>query len=69
MARKPEYQVKAMNKETGEKSQSIGGAWVNEKDSSISIKLNPFIVLASSPNLLITLFPTNEAQKDTNPLW
>lgn len=53
--RKPEFRVAAMDKETDEKN-SVGAAWINE-DGTITVKLDAFVHLVSSPNLLITLFP------------
>ena len=58
--RKPDYWVKAMQAH-GEKLDAkgkIGAAWTNE-DGSISIDLNPFVVLEAHPALHITLFPNN----------
>lgn len=57
-ARKPDYRVSALNKATSVKG-SVGAAWLNE-DGTISIVLDPFIVLNDSPNLLITLFPVTK---------
>lgn len=54
--RKPEYQVKALDKNTGKKA-SIGGAWLN-KDGTIAVILDNFINLHQTGNLLITLFPS-----------
>lgn len=53
--RKPDYRVKAMNKETNEKN-TIGAAWLNP-DRSISMVLDPFIVMSANKNLVITIFP------------
>lgn len=55
ISRTPDYNVKAMNKTTGEKAR-IGAGWHNE-DGSISIVLNPFTQLVATPELLITAFP------------
>lgn len=52
--RKPDYHVHAMDKRTDEKSR-VGAAWANP-DGSIRVVLNPFVVLAAGPNLVITLF-------------
>jgi len=56
MSRKPDYRVGALNKVTDAKN-NIGAAWVN-RDGSIAVVLDDFIVLEGSRNLLITLFPT-----------
>jgi hypothetical protein len=55
MSRKPDYWFKAMDKAT-ENRGKVGAAWLND-DGSVSIDLNPFTVLVSSPNLVLTLFP------------
>lgn len=55
MPRKPDFWVKAMNKDTNEKSK-VGAAWLNP-DKSVSIDLNPFVVLTAGKELVITLFP------------
>lgn len=53
--KKPTYDVSILNKVTGQKGK-VGAAWFND-NGRISIKLNPCVVLASDPNLVITLFP------------
>ena len=53
-SRTPDYNVKVLDKATNEKGR-IGAGWINE-DGSISIVLNTFVVITSSPNLVITLF-------------
>lgn len=60
-SRTPDYNVKAMNKATGEKAR-IGAGWLNE-DNSISIVLNSFTVIEGNPNLLITLFPYDRKEE------
>lgn len=55
-SRKPDYSVGAMNKITGEKQFSVGGAWKND-DGPISIKLDPFVVLTGNKDIVITMFP------------
>jgi hypothetical protein len=64
MSRKPDYRVAALNKITDAKN-NIGGAWTN-KDGSIAIKIDDFIVLHGGRELLITLFP-NKDNKDDSP--
>lgn len=59
MSRKPDYIAKAMNKATGEKSWRIGCAWHNS-DGSVSVKVDPFIVLTGGEDLVVTLFPNEE---------
>jgi len=53
--RKPDFWVKMLNKSTNE-TRKIGAAWINE-DNSISINIDPFTLIHSSPDLIITLFP------------
>lgn len=53
--RLPDYDVKALNKATDEKSR-IGAAWINP-DGSIAVVINPFTVIRGGKDLLITLFP------------
>ena len=55
MSRKPDFWLKAMNKDTNEK-RKVGAAWKNQ-DGSISIDIDSFTVLNSSPSLFLTLFP------------
>lgn len=52
---KPDYKLHALDKETQEKNR-IGAGWINE-DGSIRVKLDAFVVLQASPNLVLTLFP------------
>lgn len=59
VGRKPDFLVKAMNKATSEK-RKIGAAWRN-KDGSISIDIDAFTVLTSSPDLVVTLFPIDRS--------
>ncbi len=61
IGRKPDYNLHAMDKVTDEKSR-VGGAWLND-DGSISVKLNPFVTLASTTALVLTLFPASEPSK------
>lgn len=53
--RKPDFWLKAMNPASKEKGK-VGAGWRNE-DGSISIDINAFIVLKSSPDLNLTMFP------------
>lgn len=57
LPRKPDYWVKAMDKDTDQK-RKIGAAWKN-KDGSISIDIDAFTVIStiSNPKIVITLFP------------
>lgn len=55
MSRTPDYDVKAMRKDTEQKAR-VGAAWKNE-DGSISIVLDPFVVLEGHTQLIITCFP------------
>lgn len=61
--RLPDYAVHAMNKATDEKAR-VGGAWKNE-DGSIFVKLDNFVQLIGSNNLVITLFVNDRRSKAT----
>lgn len=68
MTRKPDYWLKAMDKDTNEKGK-IGAAWIN-RDGSISIDIDAFTVLQSKPSLVLTLFkidrsPVNASEDDS----
>lgn len=54
IGRSPDYILKAMNKATGEK-RKIGAGWKNT-DGSITVALDSFTVLQSSPDLVLHLF-------------
>jgi hypothetical protein len=58
MSRKPDFNLKAMRRDTDQKNR-VGAGWFNE-DGSISIVLDSFIVLESHPQLILTLFPRTE---------
>jgi hypothetical protein len=48
-----------MDKVTDEKN-NVGAAWINP-DGTIRIVLDPFIALAASKALVLTLFPRKDA--------
>lgn len=56
--RAPDFILKAMNKETDQKSGRIGCAWQNA-DGSLSLAIDPFVTLTSSAEMVITLFPND----------
>lgn len=58
--RKPDFWLKAMDKTTNAKSGKIGAGWKN-KDGSVSIDLEAFVVLHGSKSLVLTLFPIDRA--------
>lgn len=58
-AKKPDYRLKVLNKETNERCNDAGAGWKN-KDGSISIVLSPCITLVNNKNLVITLFTIGE---------
>lgn len=62
-ARKPDYNVGAMDIRTDIKNGRIGVAWLNA-NGTISLILDNFITLTQDGNLRITLFPT-ERNKGT----
>ena len=55
MAKKPDYRLKILNKKTDKSNQNAGAAWVN-KDGSISLIINPCIVLDDDEDKVYTLF-------------
>ena len=61
MARKPTYRLKILNKVTDTKCNDAGAAWVN-KDGSISLVINPGVVLTEDKNLVYTLFLQEDKQ-------
>lgn len=60
--RRPDYNLSAMDKKTGCKGP-IGAAWKNE-DGTITLKLNPFVVLETARmELVVMLYPTNGGEE------
>ena len=55
MSRTPDWNVNVLNKDT-EVRGKVGAAW-NNPDGSISIVLNPCVVITETPDLVIRLFP------------
>ncbi len=54
--KKPDYTLSAMDKDNDRLKGLVGAAWINE-DGSISIRLNPFVVLDTREhNLELRLF-------------
>lgn len=54
-SRKPDYVLKVLNKDN-EGRCNVGAGWKNE-DGSVSIQLNPCVVLQYDPQIVLTLFP------------
>lgn len=61
MFNKPDFKLQAWIPNTREYTVA-GAAWLKE-DGSISIKLNPCIVLSWKDNIVIKLFPTANDRK------
>lgn len=62
---KPTHRLRVLDKETNQKG-TAGAGWLN-KDGSISIVLDPCVVLSGDrKNIVITLFPDNNAPSTTN---
>ena len=62
MGRKPDFVLKARRVKSSRADNGkgrIGVAWLND-NGSISIDLDPFIVLSSVEELQITLFPNDQ---------
>lgn len=53
--RQPDYELSMLDKATEQRGR-VGAAWKN-KDGRISIVLNPCVVLHSSGNMILNLFP------------
>ena len=66
MSRKPDYKFKVLNKSTELKGE-IGAAWKNT-DGSISVVLNPCVVLNANDDLVLNLFPQDEEKKPLKKL-
>lgn len=61
MPRTPDYWLKIKEKE-GTGDTVAGAAWDN-KDGSISIDINPCVVLSRSKDLMLRLFPNNREKE------
>lgn len=59
MARKPDYRLKAGLHSADKPLRPVGAAWFN-KDASISIVLDPFVVLDGNVPTTLILYPENE---------
>ncbi len=59
--RPPDFNVSALVKSTDHKGR-VGAGWVNA-DGTITVKLNPFVVLSAAQDTLITLFPADKPFK------
>ena len=55
MSRKPEFKLKAFNKKD-ERRGDLGAGWQNA-DGSVTIQLNPYVVISYDTDTVITLFP------------
>ena len=62
MSRMPEYRLKILNKSTDKRNNDAGAGWVN-KDGSISVILNPGIILTDNSDYVYTLFHAKEAKE------
>lgn len=54
--KKPDFHVKAKHRTHAHMNGRVGAGWLNP-DGSIAVRLDPFVVLQGSHNLVITLFP------------
>ena len=57
--RRPAYRLSVKSRQPDGGYGVIGAGWARE-DGSISIKLNPCVVLSHSDDVMIFLFPTDE---------
>lgn len=55
MSRKADYDLCFLNKDTDERGV-IGAGWKNEDDESVSIVLNPFVVVSANRKVELRLF-------------
>lgn len=62
MSRKPDYNFRALNKATEERGR-LGAAW-NNQDGSITVVIDPFVVVPTGKQFLLTLFPY-KAERET----
>lgn len=65
MGRKPDYYLTVYDKTTEGRTQA-GAAWV-QQDGSISITINPCVMLPSDRNLSIKLFPNEHQDEPEQP--
>lgn len=65
MNKKPDYSIGALDKTRDVRQPKIGAAWKNA-DGSISLRIDPFVVLQGGPQLLVTLFPEDAARVQYN---
>lgn len=62
--RRPDFNLSVLDRETEYKGY-IGVAW-KMPDGSISIKLNPYVVINNDRPLLVKLFPITTTKKSGN---
>jgi len=60
----PHYRLKILNKKSNTKNPNAGAGWIN-KDGSISLILNPAVILTESENLIYMLF-LNDYKEESN---
>lgn len=53
--------ILSVKQRKGEGRGKIGVGWLNE-DGSMSVSLNPCVVLSSNDDVIITLFPVDQEQ-------
>ena len=58
----PQYRLLALNKKTEQRGK-VGAGWRNE-DGSISIRVNPWVVIDSNPDVILTLFPVKPEEAE-----
>lgn len=62
--RKPDYNISVLDKTSGGRGV-VGAGWIQE-DGSISIKINPCVLLDDDPKLVIRMFPCEEKPNRRN---
>lgn len=64
IGRKPDFILQAKHKTTGRRNRKVGAAWRNA-GGSITLHLEPFVVLECNPDVMLTLFP-NDGTAESN---
>lgn len=66
MAKLPDYRIGVLNKATDERASNLGAGWLNA-DGTISVVLNPYVVLPTGKQYVITLFPVESSRATPVP--
>lgn len=58
----PDFRLKIMNKKRNTQNKDAGAGWVNP-NGSVSIVINPGVILNDNPEHIITLFPIDRTKE------